>query len=175
MNLILLILVGFASLFVTTVFILVVLEAWQTLFDLVFKTVATIIGLGLSLKAFFQFIHWCLSNNYEPDYDTGTDLFAGASYTQKETFEKEIKQVLQNISESPTPQENPSQKSTGGYDFTIKEIVNDRGGVKKHAPGSQAAIDAWNNSPEKKALEAHRARIENKIRSLGGANDDLDS
>lgn len=167
MNLLVLILSGFAGVFFVTIFILVMLEAWHTLFDLVFKTVFTIIGIGLGVKGLFIFINWCLSNNYEPDYDTGNDLFSGASYTQKETFEKEIKQVLQNLSDSPTPLKNPSQSSNGGYDFSIKEVTNDRGGVKKsYPPGSQQAIDAWNQSEERQALQAEIAKKEKQIAQI---------
>lgn len=150
-----------------TIFILVILEAWSTLFDLVFKTGATIVGLGLSLKLLFKFVHWCLSNNYEADYDTGLDLFSGASYIQKETFDKEIEKVLKTVSSSPTLQETPAQKPTVGYDFSIKEIVNDRVGATKTAPpGSQKAIDDWNSSEERQALLKRKNEIENKIATI---------
>lgn len=80
-----------------------------------------------------------------------------------------------SLNSPPTPQETPSQKSNGGFDFTIKEIVNDRGGVKKHAPGSQAAIDAWNNSEEKLALEKRKLEIEKQIAKHEGKENGLDT
>lgn len=155
MNLLLVIVLGFATIFVAIVYYCVLFEYYSYLFDLLFKTAYTIILLGLSMKGLLIFINWCFSNNYEPDYDTGKDLFAGATYkieTEKESF-------------TPTlPQEKPSQSANVGYDFTIKEIKSDRGGVEKSYPqGSQGAMDAWKTSDEKKALERRKAELNREI------------
>jgi len=155
MNLLLVIVLGFATIFVAIVYYCVLFEYYSYLFDLLFKTASTIILLGLSMKGFLIFINWCFSNNYEPDYDTGKDLFAGATYkieTEKESF-------------APTlPQEKPPQSANVGYDFTIKEIKSDRVGFEKSYPqGSQGAMDAWKTSDEKKALERRKAELNREI------------
>jgi hypothetical protein len=158
MNLLLVIVLGFATIFVAIVYYCVLFGYYSYLFDLLFKTASTIILLGLSAKGLLIFINWCFSNNYEPDYDTGKDLFAGATYkieAEKESF-------------TPTLlQEKPSQSANVGYDFTIKEIKSGREGVEKSYPqGSQGAMEAWKTSDEKKALERRKAELNREIAKI---------
>lgn len=160
MNLIAVIALGFLTIFIAVVYYAILCGYYEFLFDLLFKTFATIVGIGLSVKGFFIFLHWCISNNYGVDYDTGNDLFHGSQFVSKNDFED----IVKKFSESPTPQKDVPTSPTPSFDFTIKEVVSDRGGVKKsYPPGSQAAIDAYNNSNEKKALDDYRKKIDLQI------------
>ena len=93
-------------------------------------------------------------------------IFSGETETIYE-YEIPVKDVknTQNMRQVPPPLPiESSSKPPRSYDFTIKDLNDDRvGGEKKFQQGSFQAVKSWETSEERQALNARKAELERAI------------